>query len=360
MLVLTSTMKNFKHLLFLSILCSLVLFTNCSEDEDPVADTPTNTTDDSTDDDSTTVLDTDGDGVVDSVDQDNSTREGVPVDENGVMLNPIYLDENGYTIKSHDWGEVGDVGEIEGQWEFLIIDENELRERIINGGDLYNVVTTKITNMDYLFFDIVNEERYRNGGDVTGFDVSNVTSMEGTFKEHDDIGHLGHWDVSNVTNMSHLFESSNLYSSSEPNPYSLHNWDVSNVTDMSYMFSNVTQILLPFLDNWDVSNVTDMSFMFTYTSISDVNSFINWDVSNVVNMSNMFNSCDMDIPIGMWDVSNVENMEKMMYRISSYSTYGGEGYNLDNWDVNKVTNCSEFSYGRSHGFGVPNFTNCTE
>ena len=313
-------MKYFKHLLFLSILYSLVLFTNCGDSDDPVADTPTNTD------------------------------------------NPIYLDENGVTIKSYDWGKVGDVGEIDGE-EFVIISENELRERIKNGGDLYNVVTTKITNMDYLFFDTVNEESYRTI-DAFQWDVSNVTSMEGTFKENNGgiLDLLGHWDVSNVTNMSHLFEGSDFGGGgfSLEDPYLLHNWDVSNVTDMSYMFSNVTQILSPFLDNWDVSNVTDMSFMFTYTSISDYNSFINWDVSNVVNMSNMFNSCDMDIPIGMWDVSNVENMEKMMYRISSYSTYGGEGYNLDNWDVNKVTNCSEFSYGRSHGFGVPNFTNCTE
>ena len=313
-------MKYFKHLLFLSILYSLVLFTNCGDSDDPVADNPTNTD------------------------------------------NPIYLDENGVTIKSYDWGKVGDVGEIDGE-EFVIISENELRERIKNGGDLYNVVTTKITNMDYLFFDTVNEESYRTI-DAFQWDVSNVTSMEGTFKENNGgiLDLLGHWDVSNVTNMSHLFEGSDFGGGgfSLEDPYLLHNWDVSNVTDMSYMFSNVTQILSPFLDNWDVSNVTDMSFMFTYTSISDYNSFINWDVSNVVNMSNMFNSCDMDIPIGMWDVSNVENMEKMMYRISSYSTYGGEGYNLDNWDVNKVTNCSEFSYGRSHGFGVPNFTNCTE
>ena len=33
--------------------------------------------------------DTDGDGVSDDIDQDNNTRSGVPVDENGVMLNPI-------------------------------------------------------------------------------------------------------------------------------------------------------------------------------------------------------------------------------------------------------------------------------
>ena len=48
-------MKHIKHLLFLSILCSLVLFTNCGEDsDDPVADdtTDNNSDDDNTDDDS--------------------------------------------------------------------------------------------------------------------------------------------------------------------------------------------------------------------------------------------------------------------------------------------------------------------
>ena len=48
-------MRNFKHLLFLSILCSLVLFTNCGDSDDPVADdtTDNNSDDDNTDDDST-------------------------------------------------------------------------------------------------------------------------------------------------------------------------------------------------------------------------------------------------------------------------------------------------------------------
>jgi len=282
--------------------------------------------------------------------------------DNENKSNPIYLGENGFTVKSYDWGEVGDTGDIDGE-EFIIISENELRDRIKNGGDLFNVVTSKVTNMDYLFFNTVVEEEYSNIPDeIIRWDVSNVTSMEGTFKNSDSgiVNLLGYWDVSKVTNMSHLFEGSSEVggSFSLEDPYSLHNWDVSSVTDMSHMFQYGGNIITPFLDNWDVSNVTDMSFMFTYTYISDYNSFINWDVSNVVNMSNMFNSCDMDIPIGMWDVSNVENMEKMMYRVNSYSTYGGDGYNLNNWDVNKVTNCSDFSTGSSHGFGIPNFTNC--
>jgi uncharacterized repeat protein (TIGR02543 family) len=47
-------MKHFKQLLFLSILCSLVLFTNCGDSDVVVVDTPTNNTDDDKTDDGTT------------------------------------------------------------------------------------------------------------------------------------------------------------------------------------------------------------------------------------------------------------------------------------------------------------------
>ena len=46
-------MKQFKHLLFISILCSLVLFTNCGDSDDPVADDDNSTDDVNTDDSST-------------------------------------------------------------------------------------------------------------------------------------------------------------------------------------------------------------------------------------------------------------------------------------------------------------------
>ena len=63
-------MKNFKHLLFLSILCSLALFTNCGDSDDPVADT-----------------------------------------ESGF----IYLDENGVTIKASSDAVIGKWYELNGE-----------------------------------------------------------------------------------------------------------------------------------------------------------------------------------------------------------------------------------------------------
>ena len=52
--LIATAMKHVKQLLFLSVLCSLVLFTNCSDSDDVVVDTPTNNTDDDKTDDGTT------------------------------------------------------------------------------------------------------------------------------------------------------------------------------------------------------------------------------------------------------------------------------------------------------------------
>ena len=43
----------------------------------------------------------------------------------------------------------------------------------------------------------------------------------------------------------------------------ISNWDVSNVTDMSNLFKNMSRFNQP-IGAWDVSNVTNMSGMFLF------------------------------------------------------------------------------------------------
>lgn len=203
--------------------------------------------------------DTDGDGVVDSVDLDNNTREGVPVDENGVMLNPIYLDENGVTIKSHDWGIVGDVGLINDE-EYTIVGD-------LSNFDFNNkIVTTLITDMSGTF------RSKTVNGDISSWDVSNVTDIGGMFYNNKSFnGDISSWDVSNVTNMVGVFGGSSFTGD-------ISSWDVSSVNDMDMMFRG--SVFNGDISSWDVSNVRDMSRMFENSQFFNQD-LSNWDVSNV-------------------------------------------------------------------------------
>ena len=187
-------------------------------------------------------LDTDGDGVEDSVDQDNSTRSGVPVDDNGVMLNPIYLDENGITIKSEEWGIVGDTGIINGE-EYLIVGNNTLR----SGQETSKVCTSLVTNMREIF----RESDFN--GDISNWDVSSVTTMETMFAGTQFNGDIYSWEVSSVNRMYSMFEFNQIFNQN------ISSWDVSNVTNMQTMFKNTTKFNQD-LSPWNVDNVVECRF----------------------------------------------------------------------------------------------------
>ena len=68
-------------------------------------------------------------------------------------------------------------------------------------------------------------------------------------------GEISNWDVSNVTNMGGMFL--NAESFNQP----LNNWNVSKVDDMRGMFHRARSFNQP-LNNWNVSNVEDMEGMF--------------------------------------------------------------------------------------------------
>jgi hypothetical protein len=279
-------------------------------------------------------VDTDGDGVVDIIDLDNESRPGVPVDENGVMLNPIYLDENGVTIKSHEWGEVGDVGEINGV-EYEIINEETLRYLVGNGMDYSKVCVTKISNMRDLFYEKPVKEGY-----IVSWDVSNVTMMGDMFRSSNFNEDIGHWNVSRVNDMNGMFRGSTF---NQP----IGEWEVGNVNNMSQMFQG-SKFNQP-IGDWNVGNVTNMMLMFSGTSFNqDIG---NWNVSNVTMMGDMFRSSTFNQDISSWNVINVTNMGGML-RFTPFNQ------DLSGWNVQKVNWCRNFS---SYGYWTlpkPVFRNC--
>ena len=384
-------MKNIKHLLFLSILCSLVLFTNCSEeDAAAIADelenanytltvkvSPTEggtvsyqrgpflvgtkvtltasantnyafkewtgafngTTNPmelimNADNTVTAVfelLDTDADGVTDDIDVCQSTPEGESADETGCSPSQVDTDGDGVTDDNDDCPDTPEGSSVsENGCITIFLDENGVTVKVTEDaviGESY-----QLNGISYLVVDstLLYEMINVNKDFETEVVTTNVTNMSYLFfKDRVEGQYEFNLDISGW-DVSNVINMAWMFQSQNNFDQDISRWDVRNVEDMSYMFSYNNEFNQD-ISNWDVGNVTDMSSMF-----GEARSFnqdlSNWDVSNVTDMSGLFvNTTSFNQNLSSWDVSNVTNMRSMFRATYFNQDIGG-------WDVGKVTN----------------------
>jgi surface protein len=297
--------------------------------------------------------DKDDDGVPDTEDQCPDTRKGVAVDSSGCEINPLYLDENGITVKADlTYAVIGETYELNGL-NYKVVDRSILDEMIANNEDVSQVVTSYINDMSGLFkgktyfnddissWDTSNVESFEwmfNGAkvfnqDIGKWDTSNVTSLAATFYQAERFNqNINNWDVSNVTNIWRLF--ADAYKFNQP----LNNWNISNVTEMISVFRNARDFNQD-INSWDTSNVTDMSNLFQY-ALSFNYSLNNWNTSKVTTMYQMFyRAISFNSDISSWDVSNVQDFS-FMFTVEDYYTFGKAEFNqdLNSWNVSRAEN----------------------
>ena len=294
-----------------------------------------------------------------------SAERNVSVVDNGI---PVYLAENGVTIKAKEWAQVGDSGEVNGV-VYQVIDETQLRNLISSNADFSNVCTSLIQDMSNLFVDF---DFSNNGSSISSWDVSQVATMNNMFFGSSTFNQdISQWDVSAVNNMGGMFDGASIFNAD------ISAWNVSQVTTMVNMF-HAAESFNAEIGNWDVSNVTNMTQTFKYASVFNAN-LESWNVSSVTIMDDMFSAAyDFNSPINNWDVSNVISMTRMFLAASSFNqplnNWDVSGvfqmeemfdnsiaYNQDlsTWQVANVENCVCFSCGASSWtLPKPNFTNC--
>lgn len=123
----------------------------------------------------------------------------------------------------------------------------------------------------------INPLRYFNG-DISQWDVSNVTNMDRTFQNSYFNGDISQWDTSNVETMAYVFEGSQFRGD-------VSLWNTSKVTQMHGAFANTS--FDGDLSQWNVSKVRTMQSMFHNSLFKqDLSS---WKIDPKVNWYGAFN-----------------------------------------------------------------------
>ena len=230
-----------------------------------------------------------------------------------------------------NWGTL-DLTNSNAFWGCSNMDVSATDSPIISTSSLnYTFYLTGLTDVDLSGWDVsgVTSMEVMFGGcsnfnsNLSSWDVSSVTSMRAMFQSASSFsGNIDDWDVSSVKNMGDMFRSSTFNTS-------INSWDVSNVTNMNSMFLSNSAFDQP-LNLWDVSSVTDMNAMFRSSTFNqDISS---WAVTSLTNVSSMFrNNAGFNQPIGAWDTSSILNFGYMFLSNSAFDQ------DISNWSVSQAT-----------------------
>ncbi|MCG8702291.1 MAG: DUF285 domain-containing protein, partial [Bacteroidales bacterium] len=245
---------------------------------------------------------------------------------------------------THDFGVAGtDTIRIQGTFPTIFFNNSGDAEKLISieqwgsiawetlDSAFYGCINMVINATDAPDLSAVNSLTYTfaycnslsHNPNLTSWNVSTITTMDGTFYGARFNGDISTWDVRNVTSFNDCFRYNNIFNCN------ISNWDVSSVTDFTRMFYGVTSFNQD-ISAWDVSSASSMRSMFNSATAfsSDLSS---WNVSNLADAKSMFYGCtSFNSDISAWNTESLVSMAGMFNGATSFDK------NLGGWNISGI------------------------
>ena len=177
---------------------------------------------------------------------------------------------------------------------------------LINKSSKFNKI--KVESKDQLQSIIL--ERYNKNKsfiDLTDIDISELYDISYIFYElySMEVVDISGWDTSNVTTMDCMFSQCPKLKKI----IGIENLDVSKLEDANYMFYGGENLVELDLTNWNPILLENAYYMFySCSNLKIIKNIENWQLPNIKDIRYMFGGCTkLDVDLSNWDLTNIKD-----------------------------------------------------
>ena len=189
------------------------------------------------------------------------------------------------------------------------LNEYIIEKILINKSSKFNKI--KVESPDQLL-SIIRERHNNNKSflDLTDLDISELDNLSYIFYGSNmEVVDISGWDTSNVTTMENMF----CFCDKLKNIIGIENLDVSKLKSANSMFYCCKNLVELDLTNWNPISLENAHEMFSSCSnLKIIKNIENWQLPNINDVSYMFYNCaKLDVDLSNWDLSNLKNSLKL-------------------------------------------------
>ena len=176
---------------------------------------------------------------------------------------------------------------------------------LINKSSKFNKI--KVESPDQLL-SIIRERHNNNKSflDLTDLDISELDNLSYIFYGSNmEVVDISGWDTSNVTTMENMF----CFCDKLKNIIGIENLDVSKLESANSMFYCCKNLVELDLTNWNPISLENAYEMFSSCSnLKIIKNIENWQLPNIKSVRQMFYKCaKLDVDLSNWNLTNIKD-----------------------------------------------------
>ena len=188
------------------------------------------------------------------------------------------------------------------------LNEYIIEKILINKSSKFNKI--KVESRDHLFSIIM--ERHNNNKsflDLTDLDISELDNLSYIFYGSNmEVVDISGWDTSNVITMENMFS----FCDKLKNIIGIENLDVSKLENANNMFFCCKKLVELDLTKWNpVSLQYTRQMFYECSNLKIIKNIENWQLPNIKDVSYMFCDCaKLDVDLSNWDLTHIKDFFK--------------------------------------------------